>query len=66
MGAMPAEGIYLLVARVATGYYFVHFLIILPILGYKEKTLDIPLSITDPILENSTNQSLAKEQINKK
>ena len=66
MGAMPAEGIYLLVARVATGYYFVHFLIIFPILGYKEKTLDIPLSITDPILGDSTNQSLAKEQINKK
>ena len=32
MGAMPAEGTYLLIARVATLYYFVHFLVILPFL----------------------------------
>ena len=61
MGAMPAEGWYLLVARVATAYYFIHFLVILPVLGYKEKTLDVPLSITEPVLAGSTNQSLAKE-----
>ena len=40
VGAMPAEGLYLLVARVATAYYFLHFLVILPVLGLKEKTLD--------------------------
>ena len=50
VGAMPAEGLYLLIARVATAYYFIHFLIILPILGYKERTLPVPLSITDPVL----------------
>ena len=66
MGAMPAEGWYLLVARVATAYYFIHFLIILPILGYKEKTLDVPMSITEPVLAGSTNQSLAKESKNEK
>ncbi len=53
MGAMPAEGIYLLIARVATIYYFAHFLIILPILGKKEKTLDVPLSLTEPVLGGS-------------
>jgi ubiquinol-cytochrome c reductase cytochrome b subunit len=26
MGAMPAEGLYLLIARVATAYYFLPFL----------------------------------------
>jgi len=56
MGAMPAEGTYLLIARVATSYYFIHFLIILPILGHKEKTIPLPLSITEPVLENSTNK----------
>ena len=66
MGAMPAEGWYLLVARVATAYYFIHFLVILPVLGYKEKTLEVPLSITEPVLGGSTNQSLAKESRNKK
>ena len=62
VGAMPAEGLYLLVARVATAYYFIHFLIILPVLGQKEKTLEVPLSLTDPILGGSTNESLTGEQ----
>ena len=31
VGAMPAEGLYLLVARVGTAYYFAHFLLILPL-----------------------------------
>ena len=50
VGAMPAEGLYLLVARVATAYYFLHFLIVLPLLGFIEKTTPIPMSITDPVL----------------
>jgi ubiquinol-cytochrome c reductase cytochrome b subunit len=57
---MPAEGIYLLVARVATAYYFLHFLIILPVLGSKEKTLDVPLSITEPVLGGSVDTSKIK------
>ena len=65
MGAMPAEGTYLLIARVATIYYFLHFLVILPILGRKEKTLDIPLSITDPVLGGSPNVSMAKNILEK-
>ena len=62
MGAMPAEGIYLLIARVATAYYFIHFLIILPLLGKKERTLEIPLSITEPVLGGMTNPAMAKEK----
>ena len=50
VGAMPAEGLYLLIARVATAYYFIHFLIILPVLGFKEKTIPLPFSITEPVL----------------
>ena len=50
VGAMPAEGLYLLVARVGTAYYFAHFLIILPVLSRIEKTQPLPLSITDPVL----------------
>jgi ubiquinol-cytochrome c reductase cytochrome b subunit len=56
MGAMPAEGTYLLIARIATSYYFLHFLIILPILGRKEKTIPLPLSIAEPVLGDSTNK----------
>ena len=62
VGAMPAEGLYLLIARVATAYYFLHFLVILPILGFKEKTLPIPLSITEPILGGSPNLAAVKKK----
>ena len=50
VGAMPAEGLYLLIARLGTIYYFAHFLIILPILSRIEKTQPLPLSITEPVL----------------
>ena len=62
MGAMPAEGIYLLIARVATAYYFIHFLIILPMLGKKEKTNPIPLSISEPVLGGYPNQTKTKDR----
>ena len=65
MGAMPAEGIYLLVARVATAYYFLHFLIILPVLGSKEKTLEVPLSITEPVLGGSASASMTRNRLDK-
>ena len=61
MGAMPAEGTYLLIARVATAYYFFHFLIILPVLGRREKTKEIPLSITEPVLGGMSNPSMVKD-----
>ena len=62
VGAMPAEGLYLLVARVATAYYFIHFLIILPVLGHKEKTIPVPLSITEPVLGGFPNASTIKSK----
>jgi len=49
LGAKPAEGIYIVLARVATVYYFAHFLVILPILGLVEKTKEVPESISAPI-----------------
>ncbi len=63
MGAMPAEGAYLLIARVATAYYFIHFLVILPILGKKERTLEVPLSLTDPVLGGMSNPQMAKSSV---
>ena len=65
MGAMPAEGLYLLIARVATAYYFLHFLVILPVLGFKERTLPVPLGITEPILGGSPNLATAKHRESK-
>jgi quinol-cytochrome oxidoreductase complex cytochrome b subunit len=41
------------VSLIATGYYFFHFLILLPILGKKEKPLPLPTSISEPVLSSS-------------
>ena len=62
MGAMPAEGLYLLIARVSTAYYFLHFLVILPVLGFKEKTIPVPLSITQSVLGGSRNLATARNK----
>ena len=61
MGAMPAEGIYLLLARVGTVYYFLHFIVILPVVGLLEKTDPVPMSITEPVLAGGAEPSLAKK-----
>ena len=66
VGAMPAEGLYLLIARIATAYYFLHFLIVLPVLGFRERTIPVPLSITEPILGGSPNLAAVKKRDNLK
>ena len=50
IGAMPAEGIYVLIGRLATVWYFAHFLIILPVLSVIETPRPLPQSISQPIL----------------
>jgi ubiquinol-cytochrome c reductase cytochrome b subunit len=50
LGAQPAEGIYIVLARIGTVYYFAHFLIVLPILGIVEKPKDVPESISSSVL----------------
>jgi ubiquinol-cytochrome c reductase cytochrome b subunit len=47
VGAMPAEGIYPLIALIASTYWFAYFLVILPLLGVFEKPLPIPATIED-------------------
>ncbi|MGR7994063.1 MULTISPECIES: cytochrome b [unclassified Xanthobacter] len=50
LGSQPSEGIYVIVSRIFTVYYFVHFLIILPLLGFVEKPKPLPASIADAVL----------------
>jgi ubiquinol-cytochrome c reductase cytochrome b subunit len=54
MGAKPPEGLYLLIGRASTIYYFAHFILVMPILGFKEKTTSLPISISDPVLGSDT------------
>jgi hypothetical protein len=37
-------------ARILTAYYFLHFLVILPALGYLETPRPLPASISEPVL----------------
>ncbi len=54
LGGKPAEGGYVLAARLLTFYYFAHFLIILPIFGFIEKTKPLPNSISESILAKAS------------
>jgi ubiquinol-cytochrome c reductase cytochrome b subunit len=50
LGAKPPEGGYVIAARILTAYYFIHFLVIMPLLGLIEKTKPVPASISDAVL----------------
>tara|TARA_A100001011_G_scaffold374034_1_gene434088 strand:- start:964 stop:2175 length:1212 start_codon:yes stop_codon:yes gene_type:complete len=50
VGSKPAEGNYILIGRIATLYYFAHFIIIMPLLGKLEKNRPLPASISKPVL----------------
>jgi len=45
VGGMPAEGVYVLISRVGTAYWFLFFLVIAPLVSLTEKTLPMPKSI---------------------
>ena len=51
IGAKPPEGAYLLIGRVATIYYFIHFLIFTPLVGIFEKPRSLPESICTPVVK---------------
>jgi quinol-cytochrome oxidoreductase complex cytochrome b subunit len=48
-GAKPAEGMPVIIGQVATFYYFLHFIVIVPLLPRFEKTLPLPASISDAV-----------------
>ena len=50
LGGKPAEGIYVVLSRIATAWYFLHFLVILPLLSVFETTKTLPKSISEPVL----------------
>ena len=50
IGSQPPEGLYVLAGRIFTFWYFVHLVIILPLLGLIETPLPLPASIADTVL----------------
>ncbi|WP_374764902.1 cytochrome b [Yunchengibacter salinarum] len=49
VGGKKPEGIWPTLGLIGTAYYFLHFLVVLPILGKWETTLPLPKSISAPV-----------------
>ena len=50
-GGAPAEEPYVMLSQIATAYYFLHFLVILPLLSWLERPEPLPFSITESVLD---------------
>jgi ubiquinol-cytochrome c reductase cytochrome b/c1 subunit len=50
VGFNPPEGIFITIGRIATFYYFLHFLVLLPLIGKLERPRPLPLSIAAAVL----------------
>jgi ubiquinol-cytochrome c reductase cytochrome b subunit len=50
VGANPPEGVFILIGRLATLYYFAHFFLFLPLLSRWEPVMALPLSISRPVM----------------
>jgi len=59
LGSKPAEGNYVLAARILTAWYFIHFLIILPLLGLVERPKPLPASISEAIERRAPGSAVA-------
>jgi ubiquinol-cytochrome c reductase cytochrome b subunit len=44
---------YLWLTRLFTAYYFVFFLVLMPLIGLREKPLPIPATISEPVLPST-------------
>ncbi len=51
VGSQPPEEPWVTVGQFATAYYFLFFLVILPVLGRLERPQPLPLSISEPVLQ---------------
>ncbi len=48
-GANPPEGTWVILARLGTAYFFLYFLVLMPILGRVEKPRPVPASLSDAL-----------------
>ena len=53
IGSKPPEGAYLLIGRLLTAYYFLHLLVITPLLGFLERPAPMPGSISEAVLRHA-------------
>ena len=53
VGSQHPEGLPLILGRIATVYYFLHFLVLLPLVSKYEKPKPLPESISQPVLKGA-------------
>ena len=63
LGSRPAEGIWIPLMKATTFWYFFHFLIIMPLLGWFEKPLPRPASIMDSVKAKKVKEAIPDAQI---
>ena len=51
VGSKHPEGIWVVLGQVATAWYFLHFIVLLPLLGVIERPLPLPESISRPVVK---------------
>ncbi|MFI4986292.1 MAG: cytochrome bc complex cytochrome b subunit [Alphaproteobacteria bacterium] len=60
VGANPPEGFFLVVGRIGTAYYFLHWLVIVPLIALFERPRPLPVSISQPVLGGGMAAAAAK------
>ena len=61
VGGKPAEGIYVVLSKIGTAWYFLHFLVLTPIIGWIERPNQLPDSIADSVLQDQPMQTVPAE-----
>jgi quinol-cytochrome oxidoreductase complex cytochrome b subunit len=62
-GAHPPEGWYVIASRLGTAYYYLHFLVVFPLLGLFERPRPLPMSIGKPVLGGDMAGSAVKSKV---
>jgi ubiquinol-cytochrome c reductase cytochrome b subunit len=57
-GGAPAEEPYVMISQIATAYYFLHFLVVLPLVSMMERPKPLPFSITEAVLGSDDHAKL--------
>jgi quinol-cytochrome oxidoreductase complex cytochrome b subunit len=58
VGANPPKGLVVMVGQIATLYYFVHFLILFPVIGRLERPKPLPAGIATAVLQGGSGARL--------
>jgi len=53
IGKKPPEGVYIVIGQLATVYYFLHFVVLMPLVGKLESPRPLPDSIASAVLKDS-------------